>query len=454
MAVNRNPFKQLQTKFNLPYILSVGFIFACLVIIMGIMVNRKALDPEALANFRFMRELTLLDVWTGGTFPGHFAAYRPVLGSLLRIEYLLFGLNPPAFFTVNLLLLGVVAFLIFEIIYRITGNILPALVAVLFFITDWRSVQTIYVIGEVQITLAAIFGLIALWLIWFRNKRPNPVVIYMLLLLSALSKEFGLAFALAVLIDAFLRKKTNWKKLAGVSIAAVATFIVLRLLMTAAPSIGKEYSSFQNMMKWIVLNISSGFFFTFVNLFRPASDGDLPTLDVLRWSPAESWLITIFQIIPIIIFFILAFRNKEDRSFTIPILFLVLGNSFLFFWRYAFRFHFLGTIGMYLVVGVGINYLYTKWLKLPQMLNTLIIGFMFLSSILLWRADRFHQYLVTHRHWTENGLLCIPTDEYYLQEDFFGYYTVTDQETVRLVMDYYGLPQEYCNCLDPYSVCK
>jgi len=62
MAVKRFSFKQFQNKFNHPYILSAAFISACLVIIMGVLVSRKALDPEALANFRFMRELTLLDI--------------------------------------------------------------------------------------------------------------------------------------------------------------------------------------------------------------------------------------------------------------------------------------------------------------------------------------------------------------------------------------------------------
>jgi hypothetical protein len=195
---------RLKDKLNIPYILGFVFIGVSMLLVMGVMVNRKALDPEALTNFRYMRELTFPEIWTGESFPGHFVAYRPVMATLLRLEYLVFGFNPPAFFTVNLLLLGLVAWLMYDLIYRKTGVVLPALLGTTFFVTDWQIVQTLYVIGEVQVTLAGIFGLWALWLVWFGKGegKYKPGIVFLLLLASALSKEFGLAFALAVFVDA------------------------------------------------------------------------------------------------------------------------------------------------------------------------------------------------------------------------------------------------------------
>jgi len=402
-----------------------------------------------------MRGLNFVDIWTGETFPGHFVTYRPMLGSLLRTEYLIFGFNPPAYFTVNLILLILVAVLMYDIIYRKSGEILPALLGTLFFVTDWQIVQTIYVIGEVQVTLAGIFGLSALWLVWFgKDRRIKPTAVFILLLAAGLSKEFGLAFALAVFIHAIFKREGNWKIYAGLSVGAVLTFIALRFLAVPIAPSGKEYSSFPNMLKWFFFNTTSGFVFTFVNLFRPASDGDLPTFNTLRYPAGEAWLMTIFQIVPVIILFILGIKNKDDRRVTIPLLFLLIGNSILFFFNYAFRFHFLGKIGMYAIAGFGISFLYKKWTQTPRMINTLILSFMYFAVIVFWRGDVFHDYLTTHRHWTEYGSLCLPTDEYYQQENFFGYYTSTDQETVRMVMEYYALPIEYCDCLDPYSTCK
>jgi hypothetical protein len=445
-----------QIKTRSAYFFGAAFTLTVMVLIMGVMINRKAMDPEALANFRYMRELNLVEVWTGETFPGHFVTYRPMMATLLRLEYLVFGFNPPAYFAVNQVLLAAVALLLYDIIYRATREMLTALLGTLFFLTDWQIVQTLYVIGEVQITLAGLFGLWALWLVWFgkQESRFKPAAVFLLLLASALSKEFGLAFALAVFIYALYRREGRWKTYLILSTAAVIAFIALRYLAVPGSPTGREYSSFQNMVKWFSVNIGSGFLFTFVNLFRPASDGDLPSLATLRFSTVQAWSMLILQIIPLIVLFILGFKEKDLRRFTIPLLFLLLGNSLLFFFNYAFRFHFLGKIGMYGVVGIGISELYRKWIANPRRLNTLIVVFMYFAAVLFWRGEIFHQYLVTHRHWTENGQLCIPTEAYYQQQDFFGYYTATDPGTVRMVMEYYQLPIETCDCLDPYSVCK
>jgi hypothetical protein len=455
MAASTHPEIHPKIQNKAAYIFGAAVILVSMLLIMGVMVDRKAIDPEALANFRYMRELNLVQALTGESFPGHFVTYRPMMAVLLRLEYLVFGFNPPAYFTVNLALLAVVALLIYDILYRVIGEMLPATLGVLFFITDWQIVQTLYVIGEVQVTLAGIFGLWALWLVWFGKERKfKPVFVFILLLASALSKEFGLAFALAVLMDAFLKRRTSWKAYAGIAVGAVVAFATLRFMVIPETPSGKVYSSTLNMLKWFTYNIASGFIFTFINLFRPASDGDLPSIDVLRFPAVEAWSMLIIQIVPIIILFVLGFKDKENRKIAIPFLFLLLGNSILFFFNYAFRFHFLGKIGMYAVVGFGIGYLFKKWAPNPKMINILVVTFMVLAAILLWRGQTFHAYLEIHRHWTENGVLCVPTEAYYQQEDFFGYYTATDPETVRTVMEYYDLPMEYCDCLDPYSVCK
>ena len=459
-------------KINFAYIFGIIIIIIISILVIGIIVTRKAIDPEALVNFRLMRELTLTDIWTGETAPEHFVTYRPITASLLRIEYLLFGINPPAFFTVNLILLIIVAVLIFEIIYRASHEMLPALVATLFFVTDWRLTPNIFVIGEVQITLAAIFGLGALWLLWFGKGKFKPFFIFFLLLLSALSKEFGLAFALAVFVNAFLNKATD-RKYAKIALGAVAIYFILRLsLGVALPATG-EPSAFKNLVVNYITNISSGFIFTFFNLFRPVSDGDLPNRMNLRYSYAEAWQIIFLQILPIIIVSVYGFRKKETRSLTIPLLFIILGNSFLFFWRYAYRFHFLGNVSLYIIAGIGLNDLFQQWKNRLKLLNLLMLVFMFAAAIILWRGSELRAYLGELVSKNDSSIcddqgqysdrerliciqkrsLCIPTNEYYLQENYNGFYTSTDQETVQSVMEYYNIPQEYCTCLEPYPTC-
>ena len=465
---------RVKDKIDHSYIFGILVLILVSILIFRVMVDRIAIDAEALINFKYMREWSLLDVWIGETVPGHFVTYRPVTASIIRIEYLLFGINPPAFFTVNIILLGVVAILIYEIVYRKTKQLLPALLAAVFFITDWRLTPNVKVIGEIQITLAAIFGLYALWQVWFGKIRFKPVVVFLLLLISVLSKEFGLVFALAVFMDAIINKKPEWKKYLGLSVGVVISYIALRLILDTLPSTVREYSSLLNMLKWYVVNISSGFVYTFLNIYQPANDGYLPNYSNLRYSYIEAWQIIVFQIVPIIIFFLLGFRKKEDRKFSIPLLFLIIGNSILFFYKYAFRFHFLGNIGMYIIVGFGINQIFNKILGKPKQLNVLIILNLFIAFGLLWRGIEFKRELTTVVTWTDQSIcsskngfssaeienclklrsLCIPTDEYYFQEDYHGFYTRIDQETVQIVMEYYGMPQEYCTCLDPNPYCN
>ncbi len=438
------------------YFFGVIVILISMILIMGIVINRKAIDPEALTNFYYMQELNLVDIWTGETFPGHFVTYRPVMATLLRWEYRIFDFNPPAYFAVNQVLLAVVALFLYDILHRKTGETLPALLGTLFFLTDWQIIQTLYVIGEVQITLAGIFGLWAIWLLWFgkRNGRFKPAIIFLLLLAAALSKEFGLAFSLVIFIDALYRRENNWKTYLITSVSVIIVFFALRMMIIPESSLGREYSTLKNMIYWYSMNIGSGFVFSFVNLYRPISDGELPSLGSLNFPTLEASSMVLLQIIPIILLFLLGFKSKNDRRATIPFLFLLLGNSLLFFYNYAFRFHFLGKIGLYAVVAFGINFLYKKWTTNPIIWRTLLVTFMYLAAMLFWRGDQFHEQLLAVRDWTENKRLCIPTTEYYQQEDYIGYYTITNSDIVRMVMEYYDMPREYCNCLNPNPLCK
>lgn len=427
----------------------VGAIFA----IMSIMVQRKAVDPEALVNFQYMREYGLQQVWTQESVPGHFATFRPITVSLIRIVYLIFGVNPPAFFSVNIILFCVAALLLYFIIFNKTNNALPALIAALLFVTDWRGTPNIHIIGEVQSTLAAIFGLSALIVAWSGRWKFNPVVVFFLLLGAALCKEFGLAFSLAALIFSLFKSHSNWKYYLASAFGAVGTYSLLRILLNTIPTSTKGYTSLANSFKWIIYNISNGFTFTFFPLFRTETDGELPSLNSLRFPPQEAWLILIFQIIPVIVLFILAFRDKKNSAITVSLFFVIIGNSILFFFKYAYRFHFLGNVAMYALVGFGLSYLFNQMSGKAHLYNWVILLFMYSTAIIVWRADSQHDYMQMHRDWTERALLCIPTDEYYEQEDYRGHYSLVDQETVIQVMEFYEMPLDYCECLDPTPIC-
>jgi len=435
------------------YIFNVLLIIGIVVALMGIMVERIAVDAEALVNFQYMQELNLGEIWIQESVPGHFTTYRPITVSLIRLEFLLFGITPPLFFITNIVLLCFVALLINFIIYQKTKTALPALIAALLFISDWRVTPNIYVIGEVQSTLAALFGLSAFIVAWNGKRRYSPVIVFFLLLGAALCKEFGLAFSLGILIFSLFKTHPNWKHYLGSAIGSVGIYSLLRILLNTLPTSSNGPTTFANSIKWMIYNISNGFTFTFFPLFRTETDGELPSILSLRFPPQEAWLILILQIIPIIIFFIFAYRDKEKYSYTVPLFFVIIGNSILFFFKYAYRFHFLGNVAMYILVGFGLSYIFTRMSEKSSLQNWLILLFMYCTAIIAWRADSMHDYLTMHREWTERAVLCIPTNEYYEQENFRGHYTGIDKETIIQVMEYYEMPLDECTCLDPTPIC-
>ena len=99
---------------------------------------------------------------------------------------------------------------------------------------------------------------------------------------------------------------------------------------------------------------------------------------------------------------------------------------------------------------------------------------MIASALLVWRGTDFNQHLKqrvadSDRSICEDNIdlsefevalcksyrsLCIPSDEYYQQENFSGYYSSTEPRTVEIVIDYYDLPKQECTCLDPYPTCS
>jgi hypothetical protein len=451
------------------YSLGLGLILIVVWLIMSIAINRAAIDPETLASFKFIKERSLFDFWRGETFPGHFVAYRPIMASLFKIEYLLVGFNSPIFFLTDIILICVLAYLIYDVIYRKTRNLFPSIIATLFFVTDWRHFKNIYIITEAQATLAGIFGLLALWIVWFSKIKRRNILIFFLLLASVLSKEFGLAFSLAVFIFALYERPKERKSLIAVSISVVVIFIGIRLSLGELPSTSSDFSFLTAL-----LNMASGFFFSFIPLFITKSDGDLPSLGDIHFPPAEAKMIILFQILPIVILFLMGFKDKENRRITIPVFFIIVGNSVLFFFRYAYRFHFIGNIGIYLIAGFGINHIYNKMREQSQMLDILIAIIISLILILQWRGEYFHNYLAHLVSLSDQALctremglserevglcmkkreLCIPTEEYYLQENFGGYYSSTDPDTVVMIMEYYNMPLEACSCLDPDPTCK
>jgi hypothetical protein len=425
-------------------------------LIWGSSATRKTVDAESLIVYTNLEHSSFQEIWTKETYPDHFITYRPLYLSILKIEYLIFGLSPVVFTSTNVLVFSGLVILIFSMIYRTTKQIIPALLPALFFITDWRNLKEIYSVPEVQTIMAGFFGLSALWFLWFgREKRYRLLLIFLFLLAAPLCKEYGLAFALAAFISAIMgrNKDNHWKKVLVVSLSVVVIYVSGRLLLGLVPASTREYSSFLNMMKWMVANISSGFIFSFIPLFLTKSDGDFPSIENLYYAKDGIWVVVLLQVLPIIVLFIYGMKEKKYHWISIPLFFLILGNSFLFFFKYAYRFHFNSTIGIIVVMGFGIASILDKYgSKIPATYMVMVI--MLFTSIVYWRGTDASDFINELVRINQRQELCIPPDEYYTRENFDGFYTPISSTTVQSILSYYDMPMERCNCFDPKPVCK
>jgi hypothetical protein len=148
-----------------------------------------------------------------GTFFGTAdQVWRPITYSSLWVQYEISGLDVSAFFSPNIVLWIACAGLIYALVYMHTRLVLAAAAAALITLTDDRMFSPLALIIERQTTLACIFGLLAMLIAYREARRPAAnrawlAAIVALLVLAAISKEFGLAFAFGVAAVGFFNRK-------------------------------------------------------------------------------------------------------------------------------------------------------------------------------------------------------------------------------------------------------
>jgi hypothetical protein len=162
--------------------------------------------------------------------PAFYPEWRPLSFATIWIEHRLFDLDGlQMHFFDNLLLWTASAWLVYRIVFAITGRGLPAFIAGLFLLLDRRCAEALTWISERQTLLANVCGLAAMGLLVRAKHRPSMrecVWLTMLLLAAGLSKEYGLAFAGAVLIDGLWRR--HWHT-SGAAMAALSIYAALRI---------------------------------------------------------------------------------------------------------------------------------------------------------------------------------------------------------------------------------
>jgi hypothetical protein len=161
------------------------------------------------------------------------AYYRPVMVTVYALIYQIAHLNPFAYHVLQLGLSVFCAYMLF-LVFRFFFNSFLSLCLALIFLVDPVNSQAVYAIASLQEPLFMAFGLTALWvtLKYGYKKLRFTILIGGLLLLSLLSKETGILFAVAILGYALIGSWRKWREILPLSLiiaVAVAIYAVFRL---------------------------------------------------------------------------------------------------------------------------------------------------------------------------------------------------------------------------------
>ncbi len=311
--------------------------------------------------------------WTGQTL-SYLPVYRPIPFTLTWLQYQFMGLEPIGYFVVNALILISCGVALFGLLYPIIGRFICALAAAFLFLTDPRTMPSVYWIGERQSSLAGLLGLLALGWLWTRTHRPNKkstgffgqfLVPGLLLMGSILSKEYGLAFLLAVSVHAWLRRYTFWKRYVGVCFLIGALYVFIRV-GTSTMSF-KVYSEDMGFLFWTrQVTYSSLPFFerlaqysynivaTFVGTIVPVFFSGFGVLK----APSLQGSIQLLLLSPVLLCCWIALRTNPRLA--LAFFSLVIGNALLSFLLYRGRNHLIGLMGFYATAAVGMSWLLSR----------------------------------------------------------------------------------------------
>jgi len=157
--------------------------------------------------------------------PDVYPEWRPLAYLTVWFQYRWSGVDQPqAYFTVNLLLWAACGWLIYRIVVRVVGSAAAGLCAAAVIVSDPRAASALTWIVERQTSMACLFGLWALLVAIGSGEREigpfGCIGICALLVASALSKEYGLAFAAAI------AGCSLWERRLHVTAAAIAAMVL------------------------------------------------------------------------------------------------------------------------------------------------------------------------------------------------------------------------------------
>lgn len=342
--------------------------------------------------------------------------YRPITYLLIWIQYQFTDISPAPYYIANILIFIGCAIVLYFLVYKITASRLASITASLLLLVEIRAASALYWIGERQTTLALLFGSLAILLFIRAQKnnkltRPIAILIFVCLLFSTLSKEYGLSFTATIVVIS-LTSSPPWKLRASLLIAffVVLTYFVMRFGIAQSyinadycENIGYRTETLRICYNDYEPNIRKNFYLwnvgsTFVGTFFPmlfTGTGQWAGFQFQNNYAASlecpiSFANGIFSIL--LIAFVSLSLYKFPRK-SLPFLAIIIFNAILSFLLYRPRNHLMALLGLYTLLGIGI---YALWsiVKQRQFQRILFIIIMILLCFIISsRVIVFSQFL-------------------------------------------------------------
>lgn len=406
------------------FLIAVTFLYGVLQI--------KPLDADNLIALSFGK-IRLRDMFRR-SYVSYFPAYRPLVQVTIWLHYKFLDTNfIPLHYAVNLLIWILCVICFYYLVRSLTKSSIGSLLASLLLLVDNRIISALTLIGERQNTMSIFFGLLAI-LILIRNKNKkigirNLFFIYLLLLFSLLSKEYGIIFSIMVFFFALKTKVRNIRSVLVVAFLAITTYFIMRYgLVKNIPSITTycEGMGFYTEIKTVcysklsaqastdqkIYNIMASFLGTVFPIFLTHHGALEYSLD---FTPQIFFYFFSFFIAMLAVL-------KRSRK-TLVFLLLLVVNAFVSFLIYRTRNQLIGMIAYYSIIAMGIDYLYNV-LKIRYFTLIVIIYFIYYRGLVL-RQDI--------NNWTKSLSRIHPIHEYErYQKDI-------DLEIAEKIQKYYKL---------------
>ncbi len=343
--------------------LSFALLAVVAVIHFRVIFSWLPVDPDQLITLSFGTR-TLASIFQHQLLD-YLPGYRPLFGFSVWLQYRLQGIDHIGlYYLVNLAFLWGIACMVFAAVRHVTGRVDAAVIVAVAMLVDERNHVALIWLDR-QISMAAFFGLAALLVLWRGGGRGwTLVAATVLLLLSMLSKEYGLAYVGLLGLESVRRLLVDRKDstAAGwltVACAAAVVYFAMRFFLASGATgeycevEGYFWQSAQvcfdensgiSALPQLIYNIVA----TFIGTFLPGLfNGDGRLADFAAISPRYLFYSACFAGFALYA----VFRSSYEARLAIL---LVACNAILSFLLFRHRNHMVAEIGLYIASGIGL----------------------------------------------------------------------------------------------------